>query len=94
MYKKSELYTIFTNSFFKVQQSETNKLRINALDDSSKEIINIAQQAATESTIEIILDMLAELGIIENDCEITRSYRAKAIENYLAHYIDNRSHKD
>lgn len=90
MYKKSELYKMFMENFFKTQQSEQNLVRINSLGSTSKEVINIAQQAATESTAEILLNMLGELGIIENDVEITSSYRTDVILDH-AKSVEERS---
>ena len=79
MYKKSELYKMFMENFFEVQRSAQNVDRITSLGATNTEVINIAQQAATESTAEILLNMLGELGIIENDVEITSSYRTNVI---------------
>ena len=81
MYKKSELYNIFMTHFFREQQTEQNLTRINALGAEYKDIINIAQQAATESTIEILLNMLSDLSIIEDDIEITSEWRKNTILN-------------
>lgn len=79
MYKKSELYKIFMGEFLNAQQSQSTRIRVNTLGNDNKELINIAQQAATESTTEIILNILGKLGIIENDCELDTAYRFKVI---------------
>lgn len=79
MYKKSELYKMFMREFLETQQSQPTRIRVNTLGNDSKELINIAQQAATESTTEIILNMLGKLGIIEDDCELSTAYRFKVI---------------
>lgn len=79
MYKKSELYEMFMKEFLDNQQSWSNHIRINALGNDDREVVNIAQQAATESSAEIILNMLSKLGIIEDDCELTTEYRFKLI---------------
>jgi len=75
MYKKSELYSLFMQEFFENQQSDSNLLRIKSLGDDKKEIVNIAQQAATESATEIMLNILGKLGIIEDDCKLDSNYR-------------------
>ena len=79
MYKKSELYKMFMREFLEAQQSQPTRIRVNTLGNDSKELINIAQQTATESTTEIILNMLGKLGIIEDDCELNTAYRFKTI---------------
>lgn len=79
MYKKSELYKMFMGEFLNAQQSQSTRIRVNTLGNDNKELINIAQQAATESTTEIILNILGKLGIIENDCELDTAYRFKVI---------------
>lgn len=79
MYKKSELYKMFIGEFLEAQQLQPTRIRVNTLGNDNKELINIAQQAATESTTEIILNMLGKLGIIEDACELSTAYRFKTI---------------
>ena len=79
MYKKSELYKMFMKEFLDNQGTQSNHIRINAAGNDNREVINIAQQAATESTAEIILNMLGELGIIDNDCELDSGSRFRLI---------------
>ena len=79
MYKKSELYRMFMKEFLANQGTQSNRVRINAVDNDNREVINVAQQAATESTVEIILNMLSNLGIIENDCELDSDTRFRLI---------------
>ena len=79
MYKKSELYKMFMKEYLVNQGTQSNRTRINAAGDYNREVVNVAQQAATESTVEIILNMLGSLGIIENDCELNSTIRVKLI---------------
>lgn len=78
--RKSELYRMCIEEFFKEQQTETNKSRINTINDiNSINLINLAQQSATESVIEIVLNILSRIGLIENDIDITSEYRTHVI---------------
>ena len=47
------------------------------------------QQATIESTIEVILNILVEAGVIENDCDITSEYRANTIMK-VAHEVTDK----
>lgn len=90
MYKKSELYKMFIKEHLANQGTQSNRIRINAAGNDNREVINVAQQAATESTAEIILNMLGNLGIIENDCELDSISRFKLISE-LTGYPNGKS---
>lgn len=90
MYKKSELYEMFMKEFLVNQGTQSNRTRINAAGNDNKEVVNVAQQAATESTAEIILNMLGSLGIVEDDCELNSTIRFKLISE-ITDYPNSKS---
>ena len=79
MIKKSELYSMFLEEFFSIQGTQQNQSRIHSLGSEHREVLNLAQQCGSESTIEIIIRVLERLNLIENDCDIDAHYRTVAI---------------
>lgn len=89
MYKKSELYTMFIQEFFSQQESGPNRNRLSIFENDKRELVQASQQAAIESTAEILLELLCRIGVIENDCTIDSEYRHQAIMNVAKDIVNN-----
>ena len=89
MLKKSSLYETSIHQFFLHNDSSTNKNRLNIFEGDKRDMILAFQQATIESTIEVILNILVEAGVIENDCDITSEYRANTIMK-VAHEVTDK----
>lgn len=79
MYKKSELYEMFIHELFAHKEARTNKNRLSIYDNEKRELIEACQQAAIESSAEILLEVLCKANVIEDDCTIDSAYRSKEI---------------